>query len=832
MSRIKIDFGIDLGTTNSALAFINNGEIEIKEIDRSKIVPSCISYDRKGNPKAGITALASTPSFIEFKRKMGTDWSEIKHPGINDRVDAEELSAEMLKKLRSEINTEHFNSVVVTVPAMFDINQVAATKRAGEMAGFDQVEILMEPIAAAFAYGFKHKVQDGKYIVFDFGGGTFDAALVKSEGGVLSVVSSEGNNYLGGKDLDNAVVENVLLPLLNNKYDLENLDSVAYELLKSRLKKIADSLKIDLAKIAKTDILTNLDQLGLDAQGNEIEIDNTFAREEIYGVMTPIFKKAIDHTKDLIRANALNLADINALVLVGGPTQIPAFRELISKEIMIPDTSLNPMTAIAEGAALYASTFNCKSENHGKPIQNENDKLESSQEAVELEIEYAATSVNDEEVVAIKRKNSIKSYSVIINRGTKWQSSKHELDDVIMVSIDKEKPNSFSIQLFDEKNNQVLPSPSSFTIIPGISVDGGAPIPYHMGMEIYDEKRGKIFTPFKGLEKDKKLPLVGVTDRELFTLVDIRPGIAEDKMTIPVYLAEREAKNSRSIVNLFAHNIEVNGMDISKLIPKRSRVEFTMRIDISQNIILEIEFPDLDVELIAKKMQFPRKVAITHEQIDSLFWEIDESIKRMDQSMESSHRLEEFKTKCLYLKKQFEINTNDDFEQLFVELRSFILELDLAEEEARWPLIKKKIIDSLFGLESLVDECVKEKRRGWEKDQSDLQHYTKQKEQLFAMIRPNVNLAEELEDAIKSTISSIAIRHEGKEVFSDLIQSFKEGFDSMKWKNVEEARKLVNDGMNMIKKGADEDELRSQCRRIYDQMTRDSDGQNGTSVGT
>ena len=100
------------------------------------------------------------------------------------------------------------------------------------------------------------------------------------------------------------------------------------------------------------------------------------------------------------------------------------------------------------------------------------------------------------------------------------------------------------------------------------------------------------------------------------------------------------------------------------------------------------------------------------------------------------------------------------------------------------------------------------------------------------MIRPNVNLAEELEDDIKSTIASIAIRHEGKEVFSDLIQSFKEGFDSMKWKNVEEARKLVNDGMNMIKKGADEDELRSQCRRIYDQMTRDSDGQNGTSVGT
>lgn len=832
MSRIKIDFGIDLGTTNSGLAFLNNGEIEIKEIDRSKIVPSCIAYDRKGNPKAGITALALSPHFLEFKRKMGTDWSEVKNPSLSERVNAEDLSAEMLKKLRSEISTEYFNSVVITVPAMFDINQVAATKRAGEMAGFEQVEILMEPIAAAFAYGFKHKVKDGKYIVFDFGGGTFDAALVKAEGGVLSVVSSEGNNYLGGKDLDNVVVDEILLPMISEQYNIYELDSDSLELLKAKLKIIADTLKVDLAKHEKSDVLTDLEQLGKDADEEEIEIDHSFTREEIYGVMTPIFMKAINHTKDLIRANALNLADINALVLVGGPTQIPTFRELIEREIMKPDISLNPMTAIAEGAALYASTFNNQSENHGKSIQHESDKKESSEETVLLEIEYAATSVNDEEAVAIKRKISNKNYSVIVKRGTTWQSSKHELDDVIMVLIDKAKPNSFSIQLFDEKNNPVSSSPSAFTIIPGISVDGGAPIPYHMGMEIYDEKRGNIFTPFKGLEKDKKLPLTGVTDRELYTLTDLRPGIAEDKMTIPVYLAEREANNSRSIVNLYAHSIEVNGMDVSRLIPMRTRVEFTMRIDISQNITLEIEFPDLDVELITKKMQFPQKVGVSYKQIDALINEIDQSINRMDQSKEDILRIEEFKSKSNYFESQYEKITNDDFEQLFVELRSFILELDLAEEEAKWPVLKKKIIDSLFDFESVVQENVKEKNRGWEKDQSDLQHFKKQKEQLFAMVRPNVILAEELEEEITAASMQIIVRNQGKEFFSVLIENFNNNFEARKWKDKREARKLVDEGMNMVRKGADEEELRSQCRRIYDQRIDKDNEFIDTGVGT
>lgn len=100
MGRIKIDYGIDLGTTNSALAFVNKGEIEVREIERSKIVPSCVAYDRKGNVSTGLTAINKKPNHLEFKRKMGTDWTKQKHPDFNEQVNAEELSAEILKNLR------------------------------------------------------------------------------------------------------------------------------------------------------------------------------------------------------------------------------------------------------------------------------------------------------------------------------------------------------------------------------------------------------------------------------------------------------------------------------------------------------------------------------------------------------------------------------------------------------------------------------------------------------------------------------------------------------------------------------------------------------------
>ena len=832
MGRIKIDYGIDLGTTNSALAVLNNGEIDVKNIDRANIVPSCVAYNRKGNVRVGNTALGLEPNFLEFKREMGTDWSTRKHPDIDEQVNAEELSAELLKKLKGEITEEQFKSVVITVPAMFDMNQVAATKRAGELAGFEQVEILMEPVAAAFVYGFKHKIKNGKFVVFDFGGGTFDAALVKAEGGVMTVESSEGDNHLGGKDLDNVVVENVLLPLIKEKYDIENLDKNAISLLKKKLKKMADVLKIDLGKNETFEVLTDVGQLGNDATGKEIEIDKTFTVDEIHGAMTDIFMKAIGHAKKLLKANNFSVSDLTTFVLVGGPTKIPLFRELIEKEITKPDFSLNPMTAIAEGAALYAATFNNESDGHGALVGGSPDDPIDRPAAVELEIEYAATSVQDEEAIGIKRKNSSEDYSAIVSRSDGWQSSRHELDDVIMVGITEGKPNSFSIELLDASNNPVLCTPNQFTIIPGTSVDGGAPLPYNIGMEIFDERKGNVFTPFKGLEKDKKMPLVGVTDRELYNSSALRPGMKEDKMTIPIYFARGEARDSRSIINIFGDTIEVNGMDVEKLVPEDSLVEFTMKIDISQNMTLEIEFPHLDMDVIAKTMAFPATATVKNEQIDTLFNEIKKGITKLSKSTETVPNMDDFKSKQSYYTNEYQKITDGSFGGIFGELRSFLLEIDIALDNMQWPMLKKEVIDTLFEFEELVNECVDKKLAGWEKDKSDLEHFKKHKEQLFAMSKPDQNAAEELISNMKSANIGIVARHQGKEMFTALIQDFDRSFASIDWKSASVARQEIDRGLQLINNGADQNELGAAAQAIIGQMQNPDVGPSGGGVKT
>ena len=819
MGRIKIDYGIDLGTTNSSLAVINNGEIKVIEIDRSQIVPSCVAYNRKGAVTAGINALEGDPNFLEFKRKMGSDWSEKKHPELDGKVGAEELSSEILKKLKAEITDEHFKSVVITVPAMFDMNQVAATKRAGELAGFEQVEILMEPVAAAFYYGFKNKIGDTQFVVFDFGGGTFDAALVKSEGGIMSVVSSEGDNFLGGKDLDNLVVENILLPLLRQNFSIEEMSDSDKEKLKNKLKRIADNLKITLGKTETVDYLSDLKSLGYDASGAEIEIDKTFTRDEVHGVMTPCFMQAIGHAKKLLEVNNLKASELKAFVLVGGPTQIPLFRQLIEKEIMKPDTSLNPMTAIAEGASLYAATFNNSCENHGVPIGSSSEGSQSDIDPIKLEVQYAASTTQTKEAIGIKRKNTTDSYSVIVSREDgMWQSPRHELDDVVMTDIASGKPNTFKIQLFDSSNNPTPCTPNQFTIIPGISVDGGAPIPYHIGMAVNDTRKGNVFTPFKGLEKDKKLPLVGRTDRELYNVNELRPGNEEDKMLIAIYCAERDARDSRSIINIFMDNIEVNGMDVQKRVPENSLIEFTLKIDISQNMTLEIEFPHLDMDIITKQMKYPAKPSVKKEQIDVLVEEIKIGIGKLEKSVEKAPRLEDLKSMRNLYSQNLSTITDNDFEGIFGNLRSLLLEIDIAVENTKWPTLKKQLIDALFEFEEMVKDCEKKRLDGWEKDQSDLLHFTDQKAQIFTMPKPDLGVTEELIDNIKAALFSVISRHQGKELFTEIIKHYDTDFEKIDWKNNSQARQEINHGLSLISSGADQDSLRKSAIAISSQM--------------
>src|SRR6266478_8562456 len=214
MARVKIDYDIDLGNTNSAIARMENGQVRIIKSDTQEdTMPSCVHF-RKGSVRVGRTAynrisdeqlVAASDfsktgntnhkfnTFVEFKRTMGTD-KEYRSDSAGRSFSSEELSAEVLRALKSFVRDEEVSSVVITVPARFRNQQIDATQKASELAGFKYCELLAEPIAASIAFGVSSKkISNGYYLVVDFGGGTFDVALMQVEEGITKVLDTDGD---------------------------------------------------------------------------------------------------------------------------------------------------------------------------------------------------------------------------------------------------------------------------------------------------------------------------------------------------------------------------------------------------------------------------------------------------------------------------------------------------------------------------------------------------------------------------------------------------------------------------------------------------------------
>src|SRR5690554_4075723 len=282
MTRTKIDYGIDLGTTNSAISRMENGEPTIKKNDTLKdTMPSCVYINKKKAIQVGDSAYNAlkrdrlksmkdsegfeSNAFIEFKRTMGTDKT---YPSSNfeKELTSEELSAEVLKTLKSFVKDENVNSIVITVPAAFKNNQKEATREAAKMAGFNHIELLQEPVAAAMAYGLDSKKKDGFWLVFDFGGGTFDAALLKVEDGIMKVADTEGDNYLGGKNLDLAIVDEIILPHIQENFSIDEIldDDNKKAAFRSALKFFAEDMKNNLSFNPSHNIYEEQGNCGLD----------------------------------------------------------------------------------------------------------------------------------------------------------------------------------------------------------------------------------------------------------------------------------------------------------------------------------------------------------------------------------------------------------------------------------------------------------------------------------------------------------------------------------------------------------------------------------------
>ena len=819
MARSKIDYGVDLGTTNSAISRMENGEATIKKLPHKDTMASCVAFNKKGilvGDKAHAayrsereTALSKDikqNAFIEFKRTMGTDKKYSSEYGGD--LSSEELSAEILKFLKSFITDENFSSIVITIPAAFKNNQKEATRESAKLAGFTHIELLQEPVAAAMSYGLDTDKKDGFWLVFDFGGGTFDAALLKVEEGIMQVIDTEGDNYLGGKNLDYTIVDEILIPHIQENFSIDSYlnNDDKKSSYRDALKSFAEELKNELS-FKDSYNLYKEDRCGVDDEGLEIEIDVTVDQSQIETVLSPVFQKAVNCSLALLKRNNLQGSSLDSLILVGGPTFSPVLRKMLEQQICKPDTSADPMTVVSEGAALYASTVDVSEEVR----EQTRDKTK-----IQLEIANESSTVETEEFVPIKiladkTEGEIpEKVFAEVTRGDKaWSSGKVEINtigEVVEIQLNEGKTNVFEVVLFDDKGNILESEPSSFSVIQGSKI-GSATLPYNVGIELKDKTTGKVrFKTIKGLEKNQSIPAIG-TRNGLKTQKQIRPGMDSDFIKIPVYEGEHASEGTRAIYNEHVTDIKISGADLPSLLPENSDVDLTINIDRSEKITVTAYFPYLDYSTDIEVDS--TQTSIETSWLENEIKKAKGSIAELKEDGNSDNgQLAKVEAELEQIEKSFENNKNDvdGKQEVLTNLRKSLKTIDELNDTTEWPKLEETLKKEFYRLEKVNNDLGNEKTT---------QVVNQFRSQLDEVIRAkDVKLGNVLLEEIGMFFFKLTEIYQ----FIGMIRNFNENFGDYSWSNPTKARQLVNSGMEKIANGPDKEELREILIPLYDMI--------------
>jgi len=824
MSRIK--YGIDLGTTNSAIAIIEKGEsVIIKSELQKDTTPSCIAFNKKKSISAGDRAFnqlnsdklvalrnnkaTSSNTFIEFKRTMGSD-KKYHSSFMEADFSSEELSSELLKKLKSFVQDDNFKSVVITIPAMFNDNQKAATQKAAELAGFSQVELLQEPIAAAMAYGLDEKVKDGQILIFDFGGGTFDVCLVNVEDGIMQVKDTEGDNWLGGKNLDNAIVDQILIPYLKENYKIDSFleDETKNELLKMALKGKAEEIKINMSFSTSFDVISNIGEYPEDDEGEEIELDFEVSHDQMKATIGPVFQKAIDIAQEVLNRNKLTGDAINSLILVGGPTFSPVLREMLTAQICAPDTSVDPMTVVARGAAIYASQFDLD-----EKIKDEIRDVTK----VQLDLSYESQTVETEEMLVVKLNKGKtqgvlpKNISVNVKRTDGgWESNKTAVDetgDIIDLVLREGKPNTFQISLTNETGDSVPCEPSEFTIIQGVKT-GNATLAYNYGVELLGDNGKANFYTIQGLEKGQTMPANG-EKAGLKTLKDLRPG-SSDEINISIYQGTIEAQGTRAINQTWVSTIRLTGNDIGKLLPKNSEVNLFLEVIKDGDYKLSIDIPYLN-DTIEKDFNQEVQSGEDDDWFTEQFTNIEAEIEAFEKDNDAfdKDRLEKIKGNINATKNEFEGRKSDYDTRMKVrdDIRKLFAELDNLTNVSAWPIAEQELKTTFYELETKV---VSSDNAGFKEDFGLLK-----KRMDTVLISQNVADAEELKSQMGALYIQILDNEHGVELFISILMNFNDDFDSQPWTDRSQARLILNNAMKEVMANPNRDRALNYCQQLW-----------------
>ncbi|TFI20873.1 Hsp70 family protein [Streptomyces sp. 4R-3d] len=598
--RDTVDFGIDLGTTNSAIAVVESGGVSvIKNNDGWDITPSAVWMPKEGRVHVGRAArdwVEKDPAnaTAEFKLEMGLADSRKVFETAGTSLTPPQLSAEVLKSLRADA-THHCGaapeSAVITVPAAFALNQNKATIEAAKLAGFTAAcPLVQEPTAAAFAYGFQDATDRAYWMVFDFGGGTFDAALVSKRDGDLRVLNHAGDPYLGGKLIDWALIERLLVPAAVSQLGLTDLrrDNPKWRGNFAKLKRAAEDAKIHLSRRDQVELMVDLN----DASGNPVTFEHTLTRGELDSVAEPFYVRAINLCRDALAEAALGPDDIDRLLLVGGVTLSPGLRERLADPRhglgIELDVSLDPTTVVARGAAIFASTVRIP--------RSKTAPVPAGQFAVELSYEPSVTTLQPTVGGRLRGEQANwTGYTVTLNNPQgqpPFRSAAISVNAegvfVTDVAVDPHTTSKFFVELTDPSGARCELTSNTLTITHRDLEFGGVRLANSLGIQLAEQ----VFAPM--LRKGATLP---TSVREVFrTSAALHRSDADATIRIPVIHGERSRADRNRTVGM----LEIRPRDIRIDLPAGSEVEVTVEVDRSSMVTVIADVPLVQAQFEAE----------------------------------------------------------------------------------------------------------------------------------------------------------------------------------------------------------------------------------------
>jgi molecular chaperone DnaK len=556
--------GIDLGTTNSAAAVFDGERVSVvRNAQGATVTPSVVRIDRQTRVTVGTRArrfLEQDPAntAAEFKRLMGTG-KEIEFPASGAKRKPEELSAEVLKALRQDIADQLGSPVeraVISVPALFELPQSAATSEAARLAGFQRVELLQEPIASALAAGWRADDDGGgTWLVFDLGGGTFDASLLETRDGLLRVVGHDGDNFLGGRDFDWAITEHLasLLAVVPRRNNPEHAAALR------ALRLAAEDAKIELSRGEKAQVVL-AQPLAID--GAEVDVDLELDRATVERLCTPLVDRALEVCLRLLASHGLAPGRLARLVLVGGPTVMPMVRTRVAArlEAAIAEGH-DPMTLVAQGAALYAATAGLDGRAQpSAPPAGRQVWLQYPAVSADLTPHVVGKFVGADPPARIK----------LVRTDGGWSSADATVapDGTFLTSVTllPRRACTFELEARGAAGERIPVSPPAITIVQGLTI-GDPPLSRTLGVALAN---GHV-----QVYLDRGAPLPARRTLTPHTIETVAKGSSDSVLRIPIVQGEMSQAHLCRLVG----TLDIGGDAVVDTVPTGSAVEVTIELD-------------------------------------------------------------------------------------------------------------------------------------------------------------------------------------------------------------------------------------------------------------